>query len=83
MCYFCWKIAERGGLRPQTPFSAVAGGIAPKPLASGGWGLRPGPPQYLPPLHDKFLATRLVVTVSITKGEVDIKFINATKKFSI
>ena len=57
------------GAPPQDPRSPAAGGFTPKPLASGGWGLRPQTPiglrrlgnpppdpQNSPPL--RFLATR-------------------------
>ena len=33
------QIFERWGLRPLTPVPPTAGGFAPKPPASGGWGL--------------------------------------------
>ena len=54
-----FKIFERWGLRPQTPVSPAAGGLAPGPqlTTSGGWGLRPQTPQTAP--HCEFLATRL------------------------
>ena len=56
------QIFERGVLRPQTPVTPAAGGFAPKPPASGGWGLcpqttiglrrlgpRPQTPKHSPP----------------------------------
>jgi len=51
MRYFCWKIvkiAERWGLRSQTPLPPAAGGFAPKLPTSGGWGLRPQTPATAP-----------------------------------
>ena len=49
------KIFERLGLRPQTLVPPAAGGLAPKPPGSGGWGLRPQTPIGLrrlsPPLR--------------------------------
>ena len=58
-------------LRPQIPVPPAAGGFAPKPPASSGWGFRPQTPiglwrlgapppdpQNSPP-HSEFLATRL------------------------
>ena len=59
-----WKIFERWGLHLQTPVPPAARGFAPRPPASGGWGLRlqttiglrqlwaPAPdPQNSPPLR--------------------------------
>ena len=61
------------GAPPPDPLPPVAGGFAPKPPASGVWGLRPQTPIGLwrlgaPPPdpqnspHCEFLATRLIIT---------------------
>ena len=42
---------------PPDPRASTAGGSAPKPLASGGWGLRPQTPKTAP--NCEFLAARL------------------------
>ena len=44
-----YKNFERWGLRLQTHVPPATGGFAPKPPASGGWGLRPQNPQAAPP----------------------------------
>ena len=67
------KIFERWGLRPQAPVPPAAGGFAPQPTASGGWGLRlqtpigirrlgapPPEPQNSPPLRISGYAPALV-----------------------
>ena len=48
---------ERWGIRPPHPMPPVAGGLAPTPIASGGWRIRPQTPQR-PPFR-RFLATGL------------------------
>ena len=63
------KIFERGGLRPQTPVPPAAGGFAPKPPASGGWGFAPRPPKQ-PPHRCEFLATRLLVSTTLSKTKL-------------
>ena len=72
----------RTGLRPQTPLLPAAGGFAPKPPVSGGWGLRPQAPIGLwrlraplpdpqdSPLHCEFLATRLLLPPTWTKSRI-------------
>ena len=57
-------------LQKNAKFSS-AGGSAPDPRASGGWGLRPQPPQTHPP-HCKFLATRMLQTPNTQPPIADI-----------
>ena len=45
------------GVPLPDPVPLAARGFAPKPPASGGWGLRPQTPKTAP--HCEFLATRL------------------------
>ena len=45
------KFSSAGGSAPRPPVPQAAGGFAPKPATSGGWGLRPQTPKTAPPLR--------------------------------